>query len=258
MKRNHLSVDTEDFVEYAPMLNTPHALSGSEMSLSNHPPFNSPPGTGVMPTIPYHDSPGSQRPPPDTPPQDPTRLSPGSTPEARQTPSPKPSYYSVSDLPLPSPVPETIYRYTTGEIAPTPPSPRHSISSRRTRASIEGQQTLRSSSPPPVPPPTVLATLQPSNAEGGNGISDADEYEMQVRARSPFGRMALGPSDRLQPTRASSNMSFVTAQDRWSDEGIIEDIDAQTVRADDDAATVTPDHDSRRESRFSWTVGRAL
>ncbi|KIJ08019.1 hypothetical protein PAXINDRAFT_158245 [Paxillus involutus ATCC 200175] len=56
-------------------------------------------------------------------------------------PSPHPSYYSMSDIPIPSPVPPSLYRYPNGEITDKPPS----------RPASRTSRSVTPSSAPPLP-----------------------------------------------------------------------------------------------------------
>jgi len=127
--------------------------------------------------------------------------------------SPSPSYYSVSDIPPPSPMPPSLYRYPSGEItsqvpsltshslSPEPPVPRleysRSASSPSTVAESYELQVRQPSSPShdwtqshsplqnPSPPTAPEAHFSPGLLHGHNagegryrpGVSDIKEYE---------------------------------------------------------------------------------
>ncbi|KAI0320024.1 phospholipid-translocating P-type ATPase [Amylostereum chailletii] len=114
-------------LEAAPMFHKPHARSTSEMSTFNdgyEPALTGSPGDGLVPNAEKNDTPGTTpRGSPHGSPRshdyspertdDPpfTSYQNASTPNRYVAPSPQPSYYSVSDLPVPSPLPPPIYRH---------------------------------------------------------------------------------------------------------------------------------------------------
>lgn len=183
--------------------------------------------------------------------------------------SPHPSYYSASDIPIPSPEPDPVYRFTTGEITSSPPS--RALS----------QYTVRSggpSSPPRSPPPSRPPyTLQPPRQQYGNNrrsdnSTDPGAFEMNVRSppRSPpFSPMSREVSE-------VSHASYATAQEDdeedWVNSGYEQEpeLPAQPHERskhplDDDQVTVTAgdrlsaayNHD-RPVSGTSWDGGRAM
>ena len=173
---------------------------------------------------------------------------PGSFPNR---PSPDPSYYSVSDLPVPSPIPSPQYYRYSGEdgVISYPSAPSHS-----------------------TPPRATLAP--PSRTAGGQRSPNRspDSYEMQVRSSpappSPPGPRVPPPSafpsnmnndGRVSPyQRAGSQASgvsyYATASEHWTDD----DDDAETINNDhrDDQThrdQLRPEAASRRESNISFT-----
>ncbi|KAG2151660.1 uncharacterized protein EDB93DRAFT_1274319 [Suillus bovinus] len=118
-KNKHVDLET------APMFREPHARSTSELALQHtyEPTFARSPA-------------GSGRRSPDDNGSDTIELVPQATlqnpHDAEDTGSPNPSYYSPSDIPLPSPIPPSLYKYSSGEIssqAPfATPSRSHSLS----------------------------------------------------------------------------------------------------------------------------------
>jgi phospholipid-translocating ATPase len=241
-KKNSLAHEATDKLEYVPILNPPHARSGSSASLINQQELQSDGDTNVR-TLPRSTSPdvvqpesinsgplGSASPRQHLQPND-TQRSSGSTPDRQLSPSPNPSYYSASEIPIPSPLPPPVYRLTSGEITNMPP-PGRSMSLRRTSNSIDldGSPTNR------------LTTQEP--LQGTRPSKDGGAYEMQIRRSPPMSTS----------TRMGSDASYATAQDDW----LVVDHEERTVVPDDDSATVTGERHSHRESSDSWAGGRAL
>lgn len=154
----------------------------------------------------------------------PTHLSPTSSlsPEPRhnEVSSPHPSYYSVSDIPIPSPLPSPKYRYPNGEITSTPPSRRNSVAT--TRASI---RTTVPHSPmptsPPLPPPQPTSSPARQNPAQYAQAGDAGAYEMRVRSPpllSPPLSPGFGDASSQGHTfeRSISHASFVTANSEYA------------------------------------------
>lgn len=125
-KRKNHSIAAAD-VEHAPMFHEPHARSMSDVSL-NHPyehlDVESPPTSSPL---------GGPTSPKDSP--RPSGLGGPNqlevqylyAPATRQPiNSPHGSYYSASEIPAPSPLPEPVYRYPSGEVTSNPPSRRAS------------------------------------------------------------------------------------------------------------------------------------
>jgi phospholipid-translocating ATPase len=242
------------------MFHTPHARSGSDASL--HQSYE-PQGPSVLTPSPSPapylytrqetnrsqptNMSSSSSAPPDT-----TRLSPerSQSPERNLTPSPKPSYYSASEIRPPSPPPQPVYRFTTGEYTSTPPSGRQSVASRHTRGSFD---VFRSPLPPPATTVPNAAQLSDALRVAGTAAGPTQgAYEMQVRSRSPPSALAYRSA---QETRGVSEASYATAQDTWSEDF---DDDRPANGYDNDTATVQPDYDTRRASSYSWDGGRAL
>lgn len=120
-KNKHVDLET------APMFREPHARSASELALQQ----------SYEPTAPRSPA-GSDRKSPDNNNNgaDAIELVPRAalpnTHHAEDTVSPNPSYYSASDIPLPSPIPPSLYQYPSGEISSqpsfVPPSSSHPLS----------------------------------------------------------------------------------------------------------------------------------
>ena len=139
------------------------------------------------------------------------------------TPSPKGSYYSVTDIPIPSPIPSPKYQLPSGEITSTPPSRRTSIATSRA-TSIRGRGSALSptSTSPPPPPSHPLSPgthpLSPSSSlpiptqTYGNKRTSASyhgAYEMQAYDEQAYG---------YSSGRTSQTSSFATAEDFWNGE----------------------------------------
>ena len=139
-------------IETLPIFHASHERSISEISLQAAQSYEmTPRGPGVVDHS-YVQSPSGHD---DTPPhtEDLGKTTVTQEEEDNQPPSPQPSYYSVSDIPPPSPIPESIYRYPSGEYTRTPPSSRRpSISSRTVTSVID---------PMPSPPPLRTSTAHP-------------------------------------------------------------------------------------------------
>ncbi|KAJ7581830.1 phospholipid-transporting ATPase 1 [Mycena floridula] len=203
-----------------PMFPNQHIRSVSEMSLHHgyEPAMLQSPGMGNP--IPLSTSqPTSQ---PDTPGSRPvssqyvyvksqlsqeTHLSPHLSPSPQNrdvAPSPNPSYYSVSELPVPSPLPSPKYMLPTGE--PTtfaPPSRRSSVAT-----------TIRTTIVPPTPAPIP-----------GRHPIDRQAYEMRVRSPPiPQGHAV---------ERSASAASYSTANDDFysADEAEVPPVDDRRTSA---------------------------
>lgn len=166
--------------------------------------------------------------------------------------SPHPSYYSSSDIQIPSPQPETVYRYTTGEVASSPSTRPLSLS------------TVRDSknSPPAAlqPPPQKYGTNRRSSGSVYSTMSGA--YEMRVRSPShddsehhtpPPGvaTLAGGPGD----------ASYVYGEEHDS-RRLASPVGEPSIHQGDHLSTI---HDNSRpisgasfQSRTSWQGGLAM
>ncbi|KAH9476290.1 Putative phospholipid-transporting ATPase C24B11.12c [Psilocybe cubensis] len=150
------------------------------------------------------------------------------------TPSPQPSYYSASDLPPASPLPSPKYRYPNGEITSTPPSRRTSLAtSRAASVSARGApQSPMPTAPLPPQPHSPNALLVPGSPYGPGQMTDAAQYEMQVRSGqqqqyqhnqpysaasvvppSPYGSVNLAQSEISHATYATAADDFYDAQE---------------------------------------------
>jgi phospholipid-translocating ATPase len=100
--------------------------------------------------------------------------------------SPSPSYYSASDIPPPSPLPETLYRYPTGEVTSVPPSNRTSVYTVTGRTSLHSQ-------PPSIPNPFPFP-LPSSSRHQPQSLSSSHmgEYPMSLLDGGE-GRKTAGP-----------------------------------------------------------------
>jgi len=176
--------------------------------------------------------------------------------------SPHPSYYSASDIPAPSPLPETVYRYTTGEIASSPPTRTASLYTVRDDA---GSSPTRSTAPRLFHDLTTAQQNRGSSAASSPGV-----YEMRVRSppHDPS-EHHLAPTplpDRLDLSRGASEATDSTAYDsqqEWLADGAHGQYRLSGL--DDDQATIIHDdrlsgvhnHD-RPVSGSSWDGGLAL
>jgi phospholipid-translocating ATPase len=270
-KRNH-----QKDLEYTPMFHEPHTRSRSDVDDLYEPTMSAATKEQVSEDAqPTNYTPRPREPMPTAAPrvQD-THRPPGylTPPEDRpdHTTSPRASYYSVSDLPVPSPLPPPIFRYSNGETTTTPPSRSASIARKMSLASRTASPGIYSPSPPPgrsLPSVQLTAPSRPTSSEIAGrhtGVSgDPGTYEMRVRnVHTPH-----------------SQASSAAAQDEfWSaDEGDDEDdvtVDAhgddqlhrlgQQLRTDANLTAEArgyqfdPDEDSRRTSSASWQGGLAL
>ena len=180
--------------------------------------------------------------------------------------SPHPSYYSASDLPPSSPLPEPIYRYTTGEIAGNSPTHNASlyteaeISSRFSDGFQAAQQDYGS---------TQSRGGSTYSSVAGPGI-----YEMRVR--SPHyddNEHNLAPPNHPDLSRGVSETSYATAtdvEDQWlgdgghDQHGLSSHHHVGSHLNDDQATAIQGDRSSggynhdRPLSGSSWVGGRAL
>lgn len=299
---------TGSHLESAPMFQQAHLRSVSEMSVNSYEPalLASPGSSGPPVRETYLDTPPisqsnnldpgpsqyvytrSHLDPVPVPMQNINRLSAPIGDLRNQASSPHPSYYSVSELPIPSPLPSPKYKLPSGEITSTPPlSRRGSIAT--TRASI---RTARAPSPPIPPQPPLSPSSPGSNSlnaslhtPGRHGIIDPGAYEMSIRSppRSPerqagvewnpnYGYSGPGhapssyvprsPLERQNSSnyghateRSASAMSYATANDDFfsAEEG-----PAQTHLAPSAYGYGYGGHEDRRTSGASWDGGRAL
>lgn len=203
----------------------------------------------------------------------PTSHNPLTGPSAAVSPhSPHPSYYSASDIPVPSPIPEPVYRYTTGEIASSPPT---------RAASLRTVRDETEQSPPRSPPAWQSQNLRAAQQNRGSvrsstsSASNSGIYEMRVRnPQFNENEQHLAPTpNHLGASRGASEASYVTAIDdriQWladgghhqhefsshSHDGSHLDDDQTTVVQGDRLSTAF-DHD-RPMSESSWDGGRAL
>jgi phospholipid-translocating ATPase len=98
-----------------------------------------------------------------------------SGPSPPSTPSPHPSYYSMSDIPIPSPVPPSLYRYPNGEITDKPPS-------------RPASRTSRSVTPSSAPPLPELSFSPASSSVAHPNTAFSESFELQVRHQSSHSR----------------------------------------------------------------------
>jgi len=128
-------------------------------------------------------------------------------------PSPQPSYYSASDIPIPSPLPPTQYKYPDGEVTTNPPSRRTSIGTTRHVAGqgsleyVEAEATASSSS--------QLQPLSPSPTMFHVPGSSSSTFELHVRP--PPDEYLVGTAiTRGHPhERETTAASYTTADDDW-------------------------------------------
>jgi phospholipid-translocating ATPase len=206
---------TRNLLEATPMFQ--HKRSLSDISISNsgdqYEPTTIAPNVSRSPAPNYMDTPPKSQ-TNDLPRQEP-RLSPNPNNRRDLTPSPSgriPSYYSASDLPAPTPIPDTVYKYPTGEITTTPPSPRASVMSGRSprRGHAPMPSTSSQFTQPPHNPLQLPETHDYSPSRRPGGPNNREVFEMHVR----------GPSDD-QGThhhafgRSSTPASYATAGDGY-------------------------------------------
>lgn len=137
------------------------------------------------------------------------------SPPTNDTPSPKASYYSVTDIPIPSPLPSPKFQLPSGEITTTPPSRRTSIATSRA-TSIRGRGPLltpMSTTPLPshsLPPGGSLPipTQMHGNKRASAGYPGA--YEMQTYEEQQAHLYSSG-----RASQTSNHTSFATAEDFW-------------------------------------------
>lgn len=218
-------------LEYAPMFHEPHSRSLSEVSVIHHqyePAPTRSPGMSAAQRQTYLDTPPLSE-AGDTPPRglaaryihnksplEQSHLSPASPADTHPrderrivAPSPRASYYSVSDLPPPSPVPATVYRYSNGDTTTTPPSRRSSVS--RSTTTTRTSRAANSNNKLPLPLSSSLL-MQSSDtlqlpADGRAIPGSPGTYEMRIR--TPPGSAAQ------HGERSASDASFATAPDSW-------------------------------------------
>ncbi|KAF8221432.1 phospholipid-translocating P-type ATPase [Tricholoma matsutake] len=114
------------------------------------------------------------------------------------------SYYSASDLPAPSPMPDPIYKYATGETTTTPPSPRASVMGKMSPR--RGHAPMASTSSQ-LAPPSYNPVQLPERSHNHSEV-----FEMHVRGPSddqgsPYGHVFEG---------SGSSASYATAGDNPS------------------------------------------
>jgi len=178
--------------------------------------------------------------------------------------SPHPSYYSASDIPPSSPLPEPVYRYTTGEITSSPPTRGASLYT-EADASQQFSDVLQA------------AQLDHGSARHSSGstysaTASSGIYEMRVRSPHHEDEHHLAPPNRSDLSRGASETSYGTAIDneRWladggHDQDGVSDHHHDGSLLDDDQVTVIQGnrlssgygHD-RPSSGSSWDGGRAL
>jgi phospholipid-translocating ATPase len=132
--------------------------------------------------------------------------------------SPHPSYYSVSDIPIPSPPPEPVYRYTTGEIASSPPTRATSL------YTVQGDAGPRSSAATQLPYSLQAAQSNIDSRHSGlsSGSTYSGSYEMRVRSPphdQSEDHLAPIPHHHSDPSRGISEASYATADNEWLDDG---------------------------------------
>lgn len=128
-------------LETAPMFREPHARSASELTLSQ----------GYEPTRVQGEKPRGYT--GDSMDPDVKEGLPPLIDDLHPDPSPHPSYYSSNDIPIPSPIPPSLYRFTNGEVGEKEGGP------------------SRGASPSSIPPLPV-----------------GEAFEMQVRPSQPHSR----------------------------------------------------------------------
>lgn len=147
-KNKHVDLET------APMFREPHARSASELALQQ----------GYEPTVPRSPVGSDRKSPDDNSADTIEQLSKAALPNPHDTDdtvSPNPSYYSASDIPLPSPIPPSLYQYPSGEIS--------------NQAPFSAPSTSHSLSPEPSVPKLDYSRRAYSPA------TKAESYELQAR-----------------------------------------------------------------------------
>jgi phospholipid-translocating ATPase len=178
--------------------------------------------------------------------------------------SPHPSYYSASDIPPSSPLPEPVYRYTTGEITSSPPTRGASLYT-EADASQQFSDVLQAAQ-------SDHGSARHSSGSTYSATASSGIYEMRVRSLHHEDEHHLAPPNHSDLSRGASETSYGTAIDneRWlADRGHDQDgvsghhHDGSLL--DDDQVTVIQGnrlsggygHD-RPSSGSSWDGGRAL
>ncbi|KAG1731761.1 hypothetical protein EDB19DRAFT_1736425 [Suillus lakei] len=195
-------------LETAPMFREPHARSASELALQQ----------GYEPTVPRSPASSDKRSPDDNGADE--LVSQAALPNphgAEDTVSPNPSYYSASDIPLPSPIPPSLYQYPSGEISsqtpfasatshsliPDPPVPKLDYSRRayspatnaesyelQVRPSRDWSQSPSRVQTPPHPhslapgrqTPVQLQSEAPHDHDAGEGRYRPERYDQKDQA----------------------------------------------------------------------------
>ncbi|KAG1865472.1 hypothetical protein DFJ58DRAFT_911947 [Suillus subalutaceus] len=176
-KNKHVDLET------APMFREPHARSASELVLQQ----------GYEPTV-TRSRAGSDSKNPDDNGADAIELVPQAAlpnPYAGNAVSPNTSYYSASDIPLPSPIPPSLYQYPSGEISNQAPF----VAPSSSRPSRDWSQSPSRMQTPPHPHSLApgrqsLVQLQPEGLhdhDAGEGRYRPEESDQEDQADGSLG-----------------------------------------------------------------------
>jgi len=125
-----------------------------------------------------------------------------------------PSYYSASDLPAPSPMPDPVYKYPTGEITTTPPSPRASVVGKASPRRGHAPMPSTSSQLPPYDTQVLPDARGYSPLGRVGGSNNREVFEMHVRGPSDD----QGTPHHHTPEGSSSPVPYATAGDGHYDD----------------------------------------
>lgn len=172
------------------------------------------------------------------------------------SPSPALSYYSVSDVPVPSPMPQPIYRHPSAPYVPhayssQPPSRSNSVSNTLQIPSNAYEMRVR------TPPQTYSQSLyqQPQSQTRSDHLPPPENFQ---RGRPPDVEQIPAPAPAPAPRREISDMteaSYATAR-----QGSGGDMDAESDY-DYEARTINEDVDGNgdwRASTYSYQGPRAM
>ncbi|KAH7890567.1 hypothetical protein F5I97DRAFT_1798880 [Phlebopus sp. FC_14] len=229
-------------LETAPMFREPHARSASELTL---PHIYEPTAPAVQAGAAFADK------HPVLPSRQDVATSESSS--GGSTPSPHPSYYSASDIPIPSPIPPSLYRYPTGELIEDPSMlPPHP----RSRTTSPNARTLDFDPVPPVPNRNYSRPTSPT--EYLSNLAPIESFEMQVRHEpSHLQAWSHGVSPRVPPDNVSRPARLhdgLVPSPGPGHPGYFAG-DGRYRPKEDGEETPT---DRRPASGLSWTGGRAI
>jgi phospholipid-translocating ATPase len=175
--------------------------------------------------------------------------------------SPHPSYYSASDIPPSSPLPEPVYRYTTGEIASSPPTRSASLYT-EADASQQFSDVLRAAQ-------LDHGSAHHSSGSAYSAAASSGIYETRVQSPYHEDEHHLAPPNRSDMSRGVSETSDIDGEKWLADgghdqHGVSSHHHDGPLLDDDQATVIQGDHLSggyghdRPSSGSSWDGGRAL